>query len=206
MRITAGGSPGSGGDNRVRLPRPSAATAGRAHGAGSANRPGRTADDSGHSAPASPASRPPGGLHRSRLAEMACGSRCLGRRARPRPPRPHPWRAAGRGLTSGSYGRRPCRHRVPKRGRLRTQPRVDRCAGPRWLDWPWLLARSLPVRQRASRGSPPRPWCLPDGDPGRRPGSFSPSGQSSHGRIRQAGKVEARGFLDHRCGVLSGRG
>src|SRR4029453_5564951 len=47
---------------------------------------------------------------------------------------------------------------------------------------------------------------LPDGDSGRRPGSFSPSGQSGHCRIRQAGRVEARGYLDRRRGLFRGRG
>jgi hypothetical protein len=206
IRVTAERRPGSGSNNRVRSPRPSGAIADRAHVAGSASRPGRTEEGSDRPVRASPLVRLSGGRQRGRPAEMVRGSPRPRPRTRSRQPRPHRWRAGGRGLTSRLCGRRPCRRQVPKRGLPRTQPRVDRCAGPRWLDWPWLLAAGSRSVSGPTVAIPRVHSGLPDGDSGRRPGSFSPSGQSGHGRIRQVGKVEGRGYLDRRRGVLSGRG
>ncbi len=74
----------------------------------------------------------------------------------------------------------------------------------------WIGLGASPARSSTASGPtvgvPPRHGGLPDGGSGRRPGSFLPSGQSSHGRIRQVGRVEARGYLDRRREVLSGRG
>jgi len=75
------------------------------------------------------------------------------------------------------------------------------------------------VRATGLGASPARSWSvsgpivtlprvhggLPDGDSDRRPGSFSPSGRSGHGRIRQVGRVEPRGYLDRRPELLSGQ-
>jgi hypothetical protein len=161
IRVTAERRPGSGSSNRVRSPRPSGAIADRAHVAGSASRPGRTVEGSDRLVRASPVVRPSAGRQRCRPLEMVRGSPRPRPRTRPRQPRPYRWRAAGRGLTSRFCGRRPCRRRVPKRELPRAQPRVDRCAGPHWLDWRWLLARLLPVRQWANRAYPPCSWWPP---------------------------------------------
>src|SRR5262245_21470821 len=84
------------------------------------------------------------------------------------------------------------------------------------LDLQWTSVRDLRYKTGV-RASPARSGSvsgpaialprvhggLPDGDSGRRPGLFSPSGQSSHGRICQADRVKASAYVDRHGGVLN---